>query len=173
MRLLKKSPYVRAYAVIGKGCERKRSWFNLRYCPGICLEGRKKAKKKKNIALLPVSCWNLLQVSRSGSNRSGIFSVVTLVMICLIVNQIVRHSTGTFLYVIAHIFLFVTVWLYTFSHIVRLLRFICQYCLLCVTRTAVSTSFKFVNKILWTPYDNFCDEFNGAHRMVLSRMQVI
>jgi hypothetical protein len=28
-----------------KGCERKRSWPNLRHCPGICLDGLRKTTK--------------------------------------------------------------------------------------------------------------------------------
>jgi hypothetical protein len=36
-----------------KGCGRVRSWYNIRYCPGICLEGLTEATN------------NLNQISRS------------------------------------------------------------------------------------------------------------
>jgi hypothetical protein len=47
-----------------KGCGRKWSGPNLRYCPSICLEGLRKTTKELRIASLwtKILTWNLLNM---------------------------------------------------------------------------------------------------------------
>jgi hypothetical protein len=60
---------------------------------------------------------------------------------------------------------------HVFSHCASVTVYLPILFAVCYPRGCINI--KFVNKILWTPSDNFCCEFNGVRLVVLSRIQVI